>query len=168
MPAPLVPCFHHSQVSDLISKIQTAYVETLEELSWMDDPSKEKAREKVRWPRRGDKHFLYLLHGSSCWHVCSHVGHGDQRTHRLPRSHPAGGQPEAGPRVRPCKSSIKCHSWQREKMTKALVLNFCFLCTLSPKLNFSEELYFENILENLKSEAHKSLKKLREAVDPDL
>lgn len=55
-----------------------------------------------------------------------------------------------------------------EKMTKALALNFCFLSTLSPKLNFSEELYFENILENLKSEAHKSLKKLREAVDPDL
>lgn len=39
---------------------------------------------------------------------------------------------------------------------------------LSLKLNFSEELYFENILENLKSEAHKSLKKLREPVDPDL
>uniref|UniRef100_A0A669E3A0 Membrane metalloendopeptidase like 1 n=1 Tax=Oreochromis niloticus TaxID=8128 RepID=A0A669E3A0_ORENI len=35
-------------------------------------------------------------------------------------------------------------------------------------LNFSEEHYFENILENLKSEAHKSLKKLREPVDPDL
>lgn len=44
-----VPC---SQVSDLISKIQKAYVETLEELSWMDAPSKEKAREKVKckWP----------------------------------------------------------------------------------------------------------------------
>lgn len=36
-----------AQVSDLISKIQAAYVETLEELSWMDTPSKEKAREKV-------------------------------------------------------------------------------------------------------------------------
>ncbi|XP_056130949.1 membrane metallo-endopeptidase-like 1 isoform X2 [Lampris incognitus] len=34
-------------VSDLISKIQEAYVETLEELSWMDAPSKEKAREKA-------------------------------------------------------------------------------------------------------------------------
>uniref|UniRef100_A0A8D3BMI7 Endothelin-converting enzyme 1 n=1 Tax=Scophthalmus maximus TaxID=52904 RepID=A0A8D3BMI7_SCOMX len=34
-------------VSDLIRKIQKAYVETLEELSWMDTPSKEKAREKV-------------------------------------------------------------------------------------------------------------------------
>lgn len=37
-----------SQVSDLITKIQMAYVETLEELSWMDTPSKEKAREKVK------------------------------------------------------------------------------------------------------------------------
>lgn len=35
------------QVSDLIKKIQKAYVETLEELRWMDAPSKEKAREKV-------------------------------------------------------------------------------------------------------------------------
>uniref|UniRef100_A0A8C4DX34 Membrane metallo-endopeptidase-like 1 n=1 Tax=Dicentrarchus labrax TaxID=13489 RepID=A0A8C4DX34_DICLA len=34
-------------VSDLIGKIQKAYVETLEELSWMDAPSKEKAREKA-------------------------------------------------------------------------------------------------------------------------
>ena len=38
-----------SQVSDLIGKIQKAYVETLEELSWMDSPSKEKAREKVQY-----------------------------------------------------------------------------------------------------------------------
>lgn len=37
------------QVSDLISKIQKAYVETLEELSWMDGPSKDKAREKVKF-----------------------------------------------------------------------------------------------------------------------
>lgn len=36
------------------------------------------------------------------------------------------------------------------------------------QLNFSEEHYFENTLENLKSEAQKSLKKLREPVDPDL
>lgn len=35
------------QVGDLIKKIQEAYVETLEELSWMDEQSKEKAREKV-------------------------------------------------------------------------------------------------------------------------
>uniref|UniRef100_A0A8C8HBR1 Membrane metallo-endopeptidase-like 1 n=1 Tax=Oncorhynchus tshawytscha TaxID=74940 RepID=A0A8C8HBR1_ONCTS len=73
-------------VSDLISKIQEAYVETLEELSWMDDQSKEKAREKVQ----------------------------------------------------------------------------------TYNLNFSEENYFENILENLQAEAHKSLKKLREPVNPDM
>uniref|UniRef100_A0A8C1IVQ2 Membrane metallo-endopeptidase-like 1 n=1 Tax=Cyprinus carpio TaxID=7962 RepID=A0A8C1IVQ2_CYPCA len=36
-------------VRELIKKIQEAYVETLEELSWMDEQSKEKAREKVRW-----------------------------------------------------------------------------------------------------------------------
>lgn len=43
------------------------------------------------------------------------------------------------------------------------------ICTDFPiQLNFSEEHYFENILENLKSEAHKSLKKLREPVDPNL
>lgn len=53
-------------------------------------------------------------------------------------------------------------------MTEALALNVCLLPIHFRKLNFSEELYFENILENLKSEAHKSLKKLREAVDPDL
>uniref|UniRef100_A0A8C6PFZ0 Membrane metalloendopeptidase like 1 n=1 Tax=Nothobranchius furzeri TaxID=105023 RepID=A0A8C6PFZ0_NOTFU len=37
-------------VSDLIGKIQKAFVETLEELSWMDASSKEKAREKVTKP----------------------------------------------------------------------------------------------------------------------
>lgn len=42
-------CVIFSQVSDLIGKIQKAYVETLEELSWMDSPSKEKAREKVQY-----------------------------------------------------------------------------------------------------------------------
>lgn len=52
-----------SQVSDLISKIQTAYVETLEELGWMDSPSKEKAREKVKdeWLSREDEDAGSLL-----------------------------------------------------------------------------------------------------------
>lgn len=50
-------------------------------------------------------------------------------------------------------------------MTDALISD---LSRFSLKLSFSEEHYFENILENLKSEAHKSLKKLREPVDPDL
>lgn len=50
------------QVSDLISKIQKAYVETLEELSWMDAPSKEKAREKVKdsRPSWGNKYTSSL------------------------------------------------------------------------------------------------------------
>lgn len=55
-----------------------------------------------------------------------------------------------------------------ENDRSSLAFNLCFWSPLTPKLNFSEDLYFENILENLKSEAHKSLKKLREAVDPDL
>uniref|UniRef100_A0AAX7TM19 Membrane metallo-endopeptidase-like 1 n=1 Tax=Astatotilapia calliptera TaxID=8154 RepID=A0AAX7TM19_ASTCA len=96
-------------VSDLISKIQAAYVETLEELSWMDTPSKEKAREKAMA-------------------IKEHIGYPD---HILQESN--------------------------QKLDQEYA-----------HLNFSEEHYFENILENLKSEAHKSLKKLREPVDPDL
>uniref|UniRef100_A0A3B4GQQ7 Membrane metalloendopeptidase like 1 n=1 Tax=Pundamilia nyererei TaxID=303518 RepID=A0A3B4GQQ7_9CICH len=95
-------------VSDLISKIQAAYVETLEELSWMDTPSKEKAREKAMA-------------------IKEHIGYPD---HILQESN--------------------------QKLDQEYA-----------HLNFSEEHYFENILENLKSEAHKSLKKLREPVDPD-
>ncbi|TKS71263.1 Membrane metallo-endopeptidase-like 1 [Collichthys lucidus] len=96
-------------VSDLIGKIQQAYVETLEELSWMDAPSKEKAREKAMA-------------------IKEHIGYPD---HILQESN--------------------------QKLDKEYT-----------HLNFSQEHYFENILENLKSEAHKSLKKLREPVDPDL
>uniref|UniRef100_A0A3P9NFF2 Membrane metalloendopeptidase like 1 n=1 Tax=Poecilia reticulata TaxID=8081 RepID=A0A3P9NFF2_POERE len=96
-------------VSDLISKIQTAYVETLEELSWMDAPSKEKAREKAMA-------------------IKEHIGYPD---HILQESN--------------------------QKLDEEYA-----------HLNYSEEHYFENILENLKSEAQKSLKKLREPVDPDL
>uniref|UniRef100_A0A4W6FL82 Membrane metalloendopeptidase like 1 n=1 Tax=Lates calcarifer TaxID=8187 RepID=A0A4W6FL82_LATCA len=96
-------------VSDLISKIQKAYVETLEELSWMDAPSKEKAREKAMA-------------------IKEHIGYPD---HILQEGN--------------------------QKLDQEYA-----------HLNFSEEHYFENILENLKSEAHKSLKKLREPVDPDL
>uniref|UniRef100_A0A8C9XW05 Membrane metalloendopeptidase like 1 n=1 Tax=Sander lucioperca TaxID=283035 RepID=A0A8C9XW05_SANLU len=96
-------------VSDLISKIQKAYVETLEELSWMDIPSKEKAKEKAMA-------------------IKEHIGYPD---HILQEGN--------------------------QKLDREYA-----------HLNFSEEHYFENILENLKSEAHKSLKKLREPVDPDL
>ncbi|KAK6321672.1 hypothetical protein J4Q44_G00086480 [Coregonus suidteri] len=96
-------------VSDLISKIQEAYVETLEELSWMDDQSKEKAREKAMA-------------------IKEHIGYPD---HILEESNLKLDQEYA-------------------------------------HLNFSEENYFENILENLQAEAHKTLKKLREPVDPDM
>uniref|UniRef100_A0A8C6SV70 Membrane metallo-endopeptidase-like 1 n=1 Tax=Neogobius melanostomus TaxID=47308 RepID=A0A8C6SV70_9GOBI len=96
-------------VSDLIVKIQQAYVETLEELSWMDVTSKEKAREKAM-------------------SIKEHIGYPD---HILQEDN--------------------------EKLDQEY-----------SHLNFSVEHYFENILENLRSEAHKSLKKLREPVDPDL
>uniref|UniRef100_A0A4W5P7H5 Membrane metalloendopeptidase like 1 n=1 Tax=Hucho hucho TaxID=62062 RepID=A0A4W5P7H5_9TELE len=96
-------------VSDLISKIQEAYVETLEELNWMDDQSKEKAREKAMA-------------------IKEHIGYPD---HILEESNLKLDQEYA-------------------------------------HLNFSEENYFENILENLQAEAHKTLKKLREPVDPDI
>lgn len=36
------------------------------------------------------------------------------------------------------------------------------------QLNFSEHSYFENILENLRAGAQKSLRKLRERVDQDM
>uniref|UniRef100_A0A8K9WYS2 Membrane metallo-endopeptidase-like 1 n=1 Tax=Oncorhynchus mykiss TaxID=8022 RepID=A0A8K9WYS2_ONCMY len=96
-------------VSDLISKIQEAYVETLEELNWMDDQSKEKAREKAMA-------------------IKEHIGYPD---HILEESNLKLDQEYA-------------------------------------HLNFSEENYFENVLENLQAEAHKTLKKLREPVDPDI
>uniref|UniRef100_A0A8C7XKE2 Membrane metallo-endopeptidase-like 1 n=1 Tax=Oryzias sinensis TaxID=183150 RepID=A0A8C7XKE2_9TELE len=91
------------------SKQMQAYVETLEELNWMDDASKEKAREKAMAMKE-------------------HIGYPD---HILEESN--------------------------QKLDQEYA-----------HLNFSEENYFENVLENLKSEAHKSLKKLREPVDPDL
>ncbi len=61
----------------------------------------------------------------------------------------------------------------RKPFYKLYITNRCIYTDLwlplrSLQLNFSEEHYFENILENLKSEAHKSLKKLREPVDPNL
>lgn len=36
-----------SQVRELINKVRAVFVETLEELGWMDEASKKKAREKV-------------------------------------------------------------------------------------------------------------------------
>ncbi|KAI1892524.1 hypothetical protein AGOR_G00134480 [Albula goreensis] len=96
-------------VSDLISKIQEAYVETLEELSWMDAQSKDKAREKAMA-------------------IKEQIGYPD---HILE------------------ESNLKLDEEYAH-------------------LNFSEEYYFENILQNLHAGAQKSLRKLRERVDPDL
>uniref|UniRef100_A0AAY5JYJ0 Membrane metallo-endopeptidase-like 1 n=1 Tax=Esox lucius TaxID=8010 RepID=A0AAY5JYJ0_ESOLU len=96
-------------VGDLISKIQEAYVETLEELSWMDDQSKQKAREKALA-------------------IKEHIGYPD---HIL------------------------------EDNNVKLDEEYAYL-------NFSEDYYFENILENLQADAQKILKKLREPVDPDM
>uniref|UniRef100_A0A8C6Z4Z0 Membrane metalloendopeptidase like 1 n=1 Tax=Nothoprocta perdicaria TaxID=30464 RepID=A0A8C6Z4Z0_NOTPE len=90
-------------VRDLIDKIREAFIETLDELQWMDETSKEKAREKVR----DGKKFQYSL---------------------------------------------------------TILLDCQFLL----QLNFSEHKYFENILENLRVGAQKSLKKLRERVDQDI
>uniref|UniRef100_A0A671W564 Membrane metalloendopeptidase like 1 n=1 Tax=Sparus aurata TaxID=8175 RepID=A0A671W564_SPAAU len=59
-------------------------------------------------------------------------------------------------------SGAKCHFLESQGSEPDL------LEEQTPRLNFSEEHYFENVLENLRSEAHKSLKKLREPVDPDL
>uniref|UniRef100_A0A1A8I2M3 Membrane metallo-endopeptidase-like 1 n=1 Tax=Nothobranchius kuhntae TaxID=321403 RepID=A0A1A8I2M3_NOTKU len=95
-------------VSDLIGKIQKAFVETLEELSWMDASSKEKARAKAMAIKEHIGYPVYIL---------------EEKNPKLDQEY--------------------------------------------ANLNFSEENYFENILENLMSEAHKSLKKLREPVDPD-
>lgn len=84
-----------SQVSDLIRKIQKAYVETLEELRWMDGPSKEKAREKVKEAPRNYGCVLHTVLVASTLYSLSYTGHGDQRAHWLPGSHPAGTKPEA-------------------------------------------------------------------------
>ncbi|XP_057218391.1 membrane metallo-endopeptidase-like 1 isoform X1 [Triplophysa rosa] len=96
-------------VGDLIKKIQEAYVDTLEELSWMDEQSKEKAREKAMA-------------------VSEQIGYPD---HIL------------------------------EEENKKLDEEYTHL-------NFSQENYFENVLENLAASAQKGHKKLREAVDPHM
>uniref|UniRef100_A0A669R788 Membrane metalloendopeptidase like 1 n=1 Tax=Phasianus colchicus TaxID=9054 RepID=A0A669R788_PHACC len=91
-------------VQDLIDKIREVFIETLDELQWMDEASKAKAREKVRDNMKLQYSFMNM------------------------------------------KS-----------------LEYC-----SITLNFSEHNYFENILENLRAGAQKSLKKLRERVDQDI
>lgn len=55
--------------------------------------------------------------------------------------------------------------WHKEFLVQhsLLIQRYLFL-----QLNFSEHSYFENILENLRAGAQKSLRKLRERVDQDM
>ncbi|NWH73284.1 MMEL1 protein, partial [Piaya cayana] len=96
-------------VRDLIDKIRKAFIETLDELQWMDEASKEKAREKAMAIKEQIGYPDYILED------------------------------------------------QNEKLDQEYA-----------NLNFSEHSYFENILENLRAGAQKSLRKLRERVDQDL
>ncbi|KAF5901062.1 membrane metallo-endopeptidase-like 1, partial [Clarias magur] len=96
-------------VGELIRKVQDSYVETLEELNWMDAQSKEKAREKAMA-------------------ISEQIGYPD---------------------------------YILEEENKKLDQEYIHL-------KFSEESYFENVLENLQATAQKAHKKLREPVDPEL
>uniref|UniRef100_A0A8C8SL91 Membrane metalloendopeptidase like 1 n=1 Tax=Pelusios castaneus TaxID=367368 RepID=A0A8C8SL91_9SAUR len=96
-------------VRDLIDKIREVFIETLDELQWMDEISKEKAHEKAVAIKEQIGYPDYILED------------------------------------------------QNEKLDQEYA-----------NLNFSEHKYFENILENLRAGAQKSLKKLRERVDQDI
>ncbi|XP_055984412.1 membrane metallo-endopeptidase-like 1 [Sorex fumeus] len=96
-------------VHELIDKVRAVFVETLDELGWMDEESKDKAREKA-------------------------INIGEQI-----------GYPE----------------YILDKSNKHLDEEYS-------NLNFSEELYFENGLQNLQASAQRSLKKLREKVDQNV
>uniref|UniRef100_A0A672V6M8 Membrane metalloendopeptidase like 1 n=1 Tax=Strigops habroptila TaxID=2489341 RepID=A0A672V6M8_STRHB len=96
-------------VRDLIDNIREVFIETLDELQWMDEASKEKAREKAMAIKEQIGYPDYILED------------------------------------------------QNEKLDQEYA-----------NLNFSEHSYFENILENLRAGAQKSLRKLRERVDQDI
>ncbi|XP_067826373.1 membrane metallo-endopeptidase-like 1 isoform X3 [Heptranchias perlo] len=96
-------------VKDLIDKIREVFIETLDELDWMDAASKQKAQGKALAIKEQIGYPDYILEDSN-------------------------------PRL----DQEYAH------------------------LNFSENKYFENILENLKAGAQKSLKKLRQRVDQDV
>uniref|UniRef100_A0A4W4HEI0 Membrane metallo-endopeptidase-like 1 n=1 Tax=Electrophorus electricus TaxID=8005 RepID=A0A4W4HEI0_ELEEL len=90
-------------------KIREAYVETLEELNWMDDQSNAKAREKALA-------------------ISEQIGYPDYILQE-----------------------------ENQKLDEEYI-----------HLNFSEESYFENSLQNLQATAQKGHKRLREPVDSDL
>ncbi|XP_005404217.1 PREDICTED: membrane metallo-endopeptidase-like 1 isoform X5 [Chinchilla lanigera] len=96
-------------VQELINKVQAVFVETLDELGWMDEESKKKAQEKAMSIREQIGYPTYIL---------------EEDNKRLDQEYSS--------------------------------------------LNFSEDLYFENALQNLKASAHRSLRKLREKVDQNL
>uniref|UniRef100_A0A8C0ZMF0 Membrane metallo-endopeptidase-like 1 n=1 Tax=Castor canadensis TaxID=51338 RepID=A0A8C0ZMF0_CASCN len=96
-------------VRELINKVQAVFVETLDELGWMDEESKKKAQEKALNIREQIGYPDYIL---------------EEKNKRLDEEYSS--------------------------------------------LHFSEDLYFENSLQNLKANAQRSLKKLREKVDQNL
>ncbi|XP_044890891.1 membrane metallo-endopeptidase-like 1 isoform X4 [Felis catus] len=96
-------------VRELIDKVRAVFVETLDELGWMDEASKKKAQEKAMSIREQIGYPDYIL---------------EERNKHLDEEY--------------------------------------------SNLNFSEDQYFENGLQNLKAGAQRSLKKLREKVDQNL
>ncbi|KAM6172342.1 membrane metallo-endopeptidase-like 1 isoform 2-T2 [Erethizon dorsatum] len=98
-----------NMVRELIDKVRAVFVDTLDELGWMDDESKKKAQEKAMSIREQIGYPTYIL---------------EENNRRLDQEYSS--------------------------------------------LNFSEDLYFENALQNLKANAHRSLRKLREKVDQNL
>ncbi|XP_006992461.1 membrane metallo-endopeptidase-like 1 isoform X2 [Peromyscus maniculatus bairdii] len=96
-------------VKELIDKVRSVFVDTLDELNWMDEESKKKAQEKAMNIREQIGYPDYIL---------------DEHNRHLDEEYSS--------------------------------------------LIFSEELYFENGLQNLKASAQRSLKKLREKVDQNL
>uniref|UniRef100_A0A8C8YF13 Membrane metalloendopeptidase like 1 n=1 Tax=Prolemur simus TaxID=1328070 RepID=A0A8C8YF13_PROSS len=96
-------------VRELIDKVRAVFVETLDELRWMDEESKQKAQEKAMSIREQIGYPDYIL---------------QRKNKRLDEEY--------------------------------------------SNLNFSEDLYFENSLQNLRAGAQRSIKKLREKVDQNL
>ncbi|XP_051027072.1 membrane metallo-endopeptidase-like 1 [Acomys russatus] len=98
-----------AMVRELIDKVRSVFVDTLDELTWMDEDSKKKAQEKAMNIREQIGYPDYIL---------------DEHNKHLDEEYSS--------------------------------------------LTFSENLYFENGLQNLKASAQRSLKKLREKVDKNL
>ncbi|XP_052572726.1 membrane metallo-endopeptidase-like 1 isoform X4 [Peromyscus californicus insignis] len=96
-------------VKELIDKVRSVFVDTLDELNWMDEESKKKAQEKAM-------------------NIREQIGYPDY--------------------------ILEEHNRHLDEEYSSLI--------------FSEELYFENGLQNLKASAQRSLKKLREKVDQNL